>query len=75
MVHLSAADIACQKAHVSNDRSKNIVISHANCMMLAAVAIIFRIASRQIEKVKIRCDNNMIIAAAVFVVGEIVRGL
>lgn len=54
-----------QIAHVNDDRSHEIVISHALFLPLAVVAVVLRLLSRRICKAKILADDYMIIAALV----------
>ncbi|KAL8747133.1 MAG: hypothetical protein Q9190_000956 [Brigantiaea leucoxantha] len=75
MVHITEADIAYQKAHVRDDRSQDIVVSHAICIALAAIAILLRFVSRRLGKVAVGADDWMIVAAFVFVTGEVIGGL
>lgn len=74
MVHLSAADIAYQKAHITDDRRDSIIVSHAICIALAFVAVVLRFISRKIGEVKIHWDDYMTVAAFVFALGEVIGG-
>ncbi|KAL9607133.1 MAG: hypothetical protein Q9167_007926 [Letrouitia subvulpina] len=75
MVHLTEADIKYQIAHIRDDRSQDIIVSHGICITLAAIAIILRFISRKLGKVRIGADDWMIVAAFVFEVGEVIGGL
>ena len=75
MVQLTADDIAYQKAHIQDDRSKTIVVSHAICLSLAAIAVLLRFMSRKIGKVALERDDYMIFAALIFVSGQVTGGL
>ncbi|KAI4210002.1 MAG: hypothetical protein LQ351_007109 [Letrouitia transgressa] len=75
MVHLTEADIKYQVAHVRDDRSQDIIVSHGICIFLAAIAITMRFISRKLGKVRIGADDWMIVAAFVFELGEVIGGL
>lgn len=75
MVHLTPQDIQYQKAHVHEDHSSQIVVSHAVCIALAAVAVVLRFASRRVGKIAVGADDYLIVAAFVFGLGEVIGGL
>ena len=75
MGQLPPQDIAYQQAHIHDDRSSDIVISHIVCLSLAFTAILLRFLSRHIGKVRLEPDDWMIVAAFIFASGEVTGGL
>ena len=75
MVHLTPEDIAFQKAHIKDDRSNDIIVSHAICIAIAFVAVILRFVSRRVGNLKVSWDDYMIVAAFIFALGEVIGGL
>ena len=74
MVRFSAADIAYQKAHITDDRSNGIVISHTRYIALAIAAFMLRLISRRMRRVNIERDDYMIVAAFLFASEEVIGG-
>ena len=58
-------EIQYQLAHIHEDRSNDIVVSHAICIVIAVVAVVLRFASRRICKAPILADDYMTIVALV----------
>lgn len=58
-------EIHDQEEHIHDDRSGNIVTSHAICITIAAIAVLLRLISRRMCKSKIQADDWMIIVALV----------
>lgn len=75
MGQLSPEEIASQQAHIHDDRSNDIIISHAICLSLALIAIVLRFLSRHIGKVRLEPDDWMIVASFIFASGEVACGL
>ena len=75
MVQLSPQEIEYQKLHVHDDRSQDIVSSHAICITLAFLAVVLRFLSRKLGKIPIGADDWTIILAFVFGLGEVIGGL
>ena len=75
MVVPSPAEIQYQHAHIHDDRSFNIVISHALCLPIAFVAVLLRFVSRRMVKASIQADDWLIVIALFFLAGEITGGL
>ena len=75
MVLPSPAEIKYQLAHIHEDRSANIVISHAICLPIAVIAVALRYVSRRLIQAPIQADDWLIIAALVLCAGEITGGL
>ena len=74
MVHISPADIEYQKAHIQDDRRSNIIVSHAMCLPVAIAAVVLRLVSRRIGRIKLQWDDFIIIIALVFALGEVTAG-
>lgn len=75
MGQLSPEDVAFQKAHIHDDRSRDIIVSHIICLSLAFIAILLRFLSRHIGKVRLEPDDWMVVAAFIFASGEVACGL
>lgn len=58
-------NIDYQLAHINEDRSQALIVSHALCLVLAGVAIVLRLVARRMSKAAIKADDYMIIAAFV----------
>lgn len=58
-------EIQYQLAHIHEDRSNDIVVSHAICIVIAVVAVVLRFASRRLCKAPILADDFMTIVALV----------
>ena len=58
-------EIQYQLAHIHQDRSNDIVISHGICIVIAVVAVLLRFTSRRICKAPILADDYMTIIALV----------
>lgn len=61
----NAQEIQYQLAHIHQDRSNDIVISHAICIVIAVVAVVLRFSSRRLCKAPILADDFMTIVALV----------
>lgn len=61
----NAEEIQYQEEHIHDDRSGNIVTSHAICIAIAAIAVLLRLISRRMCKASIQADDWMIIVALV----------
>ena len=61
----SAEEIEYQLAHIHQDRSSDIVVSHAICIVIALIAVVLRFSSRRLCKAPILADDYMIIVALV----------
>lgn len=61
----NAQEIQYQLAHIHQDRSNDIVVSHAICIVIAVVAVVLRFASRRLCKAPILADDFMTIVALV----------
>lgn len=61
----TSEEIQYQEEHIHDDRSGNIVTSHAICIALAAIAVLLRLIARRMCKASIRADDWMIIVALV----------
>ena len=57
--------LTAQLAHIHEDRSNDIVISHGICIVIAVVAVVLRFISRKICKSQLLADDYMIILALV----------
>lgn len=58
-------EIDYQLAHIDEDRSEALIVSHTICLVLAGVAIVLRLIARRMSKAAIKADDYMIIAAFV----------
>lgn len=58
-------EIQYQEEHVHDDRSGNIVTSHAICISIAAIAVLLRLIARRMCKASIQADDWMIMVALV----------
>lgn len=58
-------EIQYQEEHIHDDRSGNIVTSHAICITIAVIAVLLRLISRRMIKASIQADDWMIIVALV----------
>ena len=56
-------EIQYQEAHIHDDRSRDIVIPHAICIAIAAIAVLLRFISRRMCKASIQADDWMILIA------------
>ena len=65
MASPNAQEIQYQLAHIHQDRSIDIVVSHAICIVIAVVAVVLRLSSRRICKAPLLADDYMTIAALV----------
>ena len=74
MVLPSPAEIQYQLAHIHEDRSFDIVISHAICLPLAAIAVILRLISRRLIRAPIQADDWTVMLALLFLTGEVTAG-
>lgn len=61
----NAQEIQYQLAHIHQDRSNDIIVSHAICIVIAVFAVILRFSSRRLCKAPILADDYMTIAALV----------
>lgn len=61
----NAQEIKYQLAHIHEDRSNDIVVSHAICIVIAVVAVVLRFSSRRLCKAPILADDFMSIVALV----------
>lgn len=61
----NAQEIQYQLAHIHQDRSNEIVVSHGVCIVIAVVAVILRFSSRRLCKAPLLADDYMIIVALV----------
>lgn len=75
MVAPSPAEIQYQLAHIHEDRSLDIILSHAICLPIAVIAVVLRLVSRRLIKDSIQADDWLIIVALLFAAGEITGGL
>ncbi|KAL8822808.1 MAG: hypothetical protein Q9191_006466 [Dirinaria sp. TL-2023a] len=62
-------DIAYQQAHIHQDRRKEMIVSHAVLMSLAATAVALRFLSRRI-KAGYHADDWMMLVALILTAGE-----
>ena len=60
-----AAEIQYQHAHIEDDRSQDIVISHIICIIIAIIAVALRFTSRRLCKVAVLADDYVCFAALV----------
>ena len=74
MVVPSPAEIEYQLAHIHENRSANLIISHALCLPLAVTAVILRFISRRSIKARLQADDWLIIAALSLYTGQITSG-
>ena len=58
-------EIQYQEEHIHDDRSGNVVTSHAICMAIATTAVLLRLIARRMCKASIQADDWMIIFALV----------
>ena len=58
-------EIQYQLAHIHEDRSSDIVVSHSICIVIAVVAVLLRFTSRRLCKAPILADDYMTIVALV----------
>ena len=65
MAQPNAQEIQYQLAHIHQDRSNDIVVSHSICIVIAVVAVVMRFSSRRLCKAPILADDYMIIVALV----------
>lgn len=65
MAQPDAQEIQYQLAHIDQDRSNDIVISHGICIVIAVVAVVLRFSSRRLCKAPILADDYMTISALV----------
>lgn len=75
MVVPSPAEIHYQLTHINEDRSSNIIISHAICLAIAVIAVLLRLVSRRMIKASIQADDWSIIFALLIFAGQITAGL
>ncbi len=75
MVVPSPAEIQYQYAHIHEDRSFNIIISHAICLPIAVTAVVLRLISRRMIKASIQADDWLVLVALLFFAGQITGGL
>ena len=75
MTTLSPQEIAYQEAHIHDDRSKDVAVSHILCLCLALVAVCLRFVSRKLGKIGLGADDWMIVIAYVIGFGEAMGGL
>jgi hypothetical protein len=75
MVVPSPAEIHYQLTHIREDRSFNIVISHAICLPIAVIAVALRLISRRLIKASIQADDWSILFALLCFAGQITGGL
>ncbi|MCJ1272070.1 hypothetical protein MMC22_011977 [Lobaria immixta] len=68
-------EIQYQEDHIHDDRSGDIVTSHAICITIAVIAVLFRFISRRMCKASIQADDWMIIVALLLAAGEVGGGL
>lgn len=61
----NAQEIQYQLAHIHEDRSNDIVVSHGICIVIAVVAVLLRFSSRRLCKAPILADDYMTIVALV----------
>lgn len=61
----SQEEINYQLAHIDDDRSKSLIVSHTLCLVLAGIAIVLRLIARRMSKAAIKADDYMIIVAFV----------
>ena len=62
----TSSEIEYQLAHARDDRSSQIIVSHAICLPLATFAVILRLVSRSLCKAaRLRADDFTIIVALV----------
>ena len=61
----TAAEIQYQLAHIKDDRSQAIVVSHIICIIFAIIAVVVRITSRRLCRVAILADDYVCILALV----------
>ena len=58
-------EIDYQLAHIDEDRSVALIVSHTICLVLAGFAIVLRLIARRMSKAAIKADDYMIIVAFV----------
>ncbi|MCJ1429126.1 hypothetical protein MMC29_007039 [Sticta canariensis] len=68
-------EIQYQEEHIHDDRSGNIVTSHAICIVIAAIAVFLRLIARRMCRASIQADDWMIIVALLLAAGEVSGGL
>ena len=61
----SAAEIAYQTAHSSDDRRPTVIVPNIVCPIAAYVAVLLRFESRRIARTKLRADDWWIVAGLV----------
>ncbi|KAL8948273.1 MAG: hypothetical protein Q9222_005521 [Ikaeria aurantiellina] len=71
----SQEEIQYQLSHIHDDRSSDIVVSHAIGIALAASAVFLRFVARRLSKATVGADDYMIVAAFFLALGEIIGGL
>lgn len=52
-----------QLAHFHEDRSGELIASHAVCLALASIAVILRLITRRLSRASIDADDFMIVVA------------
>ncbi|MCJ1455501.1 hypothetical protein MMC28_005856 [Mycoblastus sanguinarius] len=65
----SAAEIAYQTAHSSDDRRPTVIVPNIVCPIAAYVAVLLRFESRRIARTKLRADDWWIVAGLIFTTG------
>ena len=75
MTTLTPQEIAYQEAHIHDDRSKDVAVSHLLCLCLALAAVVMRFVSRRLGKVPLGADDWMVITAYVLGFGVAMGGL
>lgn len=61
----SREEINYQLAHINEDRSEALIVSHTICLVLAGIAIVLRLIARRMSKAALKADDYMIILAFV----------
>lgn len=64
-------EINYQLAHIDEDRSEALIVSHTICLVLAGFAIVLRLIARRMSKAAIKADDYMIIVAFFLAAGEV----
>ena len=65
MALLTPVELQYQEEHIHDDRSGNLVTSHAICIAIAAIAVLLRLIARRMCRASIQADDWMIIFALV----------
>ncbi|CAF9911920.1 hypothetical protein IMSHALPRED_010636 [Imshaugia aleurites] len=71
----SAQEIQYQIAHIHQDRSNDIVVSHSICIVIAVVAVVLRFYSRRLCKASILADDYMTVVALILAAAQVGGGL